>query len=75
MIVKTVYANNLKNALSYTVECGSRKAEFRSSDAKKIGEWVKSIWATEMFPAPAYIYYNGYDWAAEHILYCKYEQK
>ena len=71
-IVKTVYAYNLRPADSYTVECGRHKKTFPASDPKAVGKWIMDIWESEIFPYPAYVYYN-IDWDCDHILYCKYE--
>ena len=72
-MIKTIYNSNLREPDSYTVECGGKERMFDKSDAKKIGEWIKSLWEGEFFPSPAYIYYN-IDWDSDHVLYCKYEK-
>ena len=72
-IRQTIYNDNLRTPDSVTVECGKHTKGFLyPDDSEKVGDWVRSIWAEEFFPSPAYIYYN-IDWDCDHVLFCKFE--
>lgn len=70
-IHKTIINDRLLPPDSYTVECGSKKADFGINENLKIGEWITSVWKSGEI-RPAYVYYN-IDWDSDHVLYAKYE--
>lgn len=71
---KTIYHGNLRSPDSITVKVGGFEKIFPLIRYTKIeiGDWIREIWKYELFPQPAYIYYN-IDWDNDDILYCKYE--
>lgn len=71
-IIKTVYNENLRTPDGYTVTCGEKRKNFNKGEEENAGKWIRSAWDSEIFPSPAYVYYN-IGWDNDHVLYCKYE--